>query len=141
MTALTASFWSWARWMAGAERTVAARVGERVRARMRVGTGLVVGSAGPRRRGPRPARMMVKGWEAWMPAAVMPVQSAGREEGVGKRVVFRSEVVPAGVRGGEVGMEGRGAHPCRCGGGGWLMNGRVGGGCGKERRRCCKPLS
>lgn len=105
MTALTTSFWSWARWMAGAERTVAARVGERVRDWMRGGSGLVVGSAGPRRRGPRPARMMVKGWEAWMPVAVMPVQRAGREEGVGKRVVLRSEIVPTGVR--EGGLRGR----------------------------------
>jgi hypothetical protein len=102
MTALTTSFWSWARWRAGAERTVAASVGDRVRAWMRVGSGLilvVVGSAGPRSRGPRPARMMVKGWELWMPAAVMPVQRMGREEGLEKRVVLSSEMVPMGVRG------------------------------------------
>lgn len=93
----------------------------------------VAGSAGPRSRGPRPARMMVKGWEAWMPAAVMPVQRVGREEGVGKRVVLRSEMVPVGgVREVEEGRGG-GAHPCRCGGGGWLMMRRGDGGCGRGR--------
>lgn len=79
------------------------RVGDRVRAWMRVGSGLVpvvVGSAGPSSRGPRPARMMVKGRELWIPAAVMPVQRVGREEGLGKRVVLSSEMIPVGIRGG-----------------------------------------